>query len=248
MKLKLNNKMAELVGAIIGDGCLYNKKYQYLLMLSGNIREDRKYYDNISRFLFKTINKKPTIKIHQRALRLIIQNKTLFNFFYGYLGMRYDGNKTYKVKIPFLILKNLSFTKACLRGIVDTDGSVFTSDKPGSSDYPSIEITTVSKNLAFQIKNILKKLNYRVTLRWYDPKNNVQVRTYKIGLNGWSMLRKWCKEIGFSHSLKANLAASILKKKYGEAGVNFRKLDFSNFHLNTRHHGFRNLGLQLRSI
>lgn len=218
--MELNYKLSELVGIIIGDGCLYNRKGNYLILISGNIKEDKKYYKNISRFIFKTINKQPTIKIHQRALRLIIKNKNFFNFFYEHLEMKYHGDKTYKVIIPSLVLENVGFTKACLRGIVDTDGSVFTSDKPGSPNYPSIEITTVSKSLAFQIKDILKKLEYRVTLRWYDPKNDVQVRTYKIGLNGWLMLRKWYNDIGFSHPLKRSLAEKILERKYDGAGVN----------------------------
>lgn len=215
---QLNEKLAELTGIIIGDGCLFRK--QNLIMISGNIEEDDKYYKDISNFIFRIIGKQPTIKVHQRALRLIVRNKDFFNFFYEYLGMIYNGDKTYNVVIPSKILKNMNFTKACLRGIADTDGSIFTSNKPGSPGYPSIEITTVSKNLAFQIKNILKNFGFRVTLRWYDPKNDIQVRTYKVGLNGWGMLRKWYTDIGFTHPFKEKLLIKILRKKYdGMGGV-----------------------------
>jgi hypothetical protein len=214
--MELNDKLAEFTGIIIGDGCLYRK--QNLIMITGNIKEDSLYYENIRNFIYKIIKKKPKIRVGGRGLRLIMKNKDFFNFFYNYLEMRYEGNKTYTVVIPSLILKNLEFTKSCLRGIADTDGSIFTSNKPGSPNYPSIEITTVSKNLAFQIRNILEKIGYRATLRWYDPKNDVQVRTYKIGLNGWLMLKKWYYDIGFSHPMKMKKLKVILdKKKVGQA-------------------------------
>ncbi len=221
--LKLDYRLSELAGIIIGDGCLYHKNSNYLITIAGNIDEDREYYNYISEMIFRLIQKRPIIKIHQRALRLNLKNKLLFNFFFEYLGMMYDGNKTYDVVIPSLILKTPVFTKACLRGIVDTDGSVFVSDKPGSPEYPSIEITTVSKNLAFQLRHILLNLGYRATLRWHDPKNDFQVRTYKLGLNGWDMLMKWQNDIGFSHPLKRLRAETIIrKKKWDERDLNTR--------------------------
>jgi len=219
MVIELNERLAEITGNIIGDGCLYHSKYKRLVMMSGNIKDDKEFYEDMQKFIFELTGKEPKIKIHQRALRLIIQNKVFYEFFVEGLGMKYNGDKTYRVSIPQKITSNDVFVKACLRGIVDTDGSVFVAKKPGVPRYPSIEITTVSKNLAFQIEEILKKYGYRVRLRFYDPKNSVQVRTYKLALNGWNMLKKWNDEIGFSHPIKKALAENILKEKFGGAGV-----------------------------
>ncbi len=219
MNIELNEKLAELTGNIIGDGCLYGRRGRHLIMISGNIKDDKIFYRNMSAFIFSLIGKKPKIKVHQRALRLTIEYKPLYEFFVSNLGMKYEGKKTYEVSVPRKILSDKNLTKACMRGIVDTDGSIFVADKPGSPNYPSIEITTVSSNLAFPLRDFLLAEGYRAKLRWYDPKNNIQVRTYKLAINGWEMLRKWCEEIGFSHPMKNSLAQKILKEKYGGMGV-----------------------------
>lgn len=178
-------------------------------MLTGNVCKDREYYNHLQKILMKMgINF--VQKIHSGGLRLIVHNKDLFIFLESGLGMKYKARKTYEVKIPKQILLSEELTKSCLKGIFATDGSIFTSNKPGSLDYPSIEITTVSKNLSEQLKSILASWDFRVRMRFYDPKNNRYKRTYRISLNGYKMIRKWYEEIGVSHPEKRLKFNSIL--------------------------------------
>lgn len=214
---ELNEFLSEFCGAIIGDGCLYNRCGHHTIMISGNITDDREYYNYLSENIEKITGRKPIIKIHERALRLIIHNKKFFNFLKSKIGIFVGGGKVYNVTIPEKI-KNSKFALNCLKGIVDTDGSIFTANKPGSPNYPSIEITTASENLAKQIFRILENLNFRVKIRSHKPRNTA--RMYKISLNGWEMLEKWYNEIGFSHPRKRKVAKQVIEiKKNGTGGI-----------------------------
>ena len=207
---ELDEFLSEFCGSIIGDGCMYNKHGHNTIMISGNISDDKEYYKYLSKNLEKITGRKPIIKIHERTLRLIIHNKKFFNFLTSKIGMFSGTGKTYNVTIPEKIEKS-GHVLSCVRGIADTDGSIFTSNKPGTSDYPSIEITTASENLANQIFGILDKLNFRVRIRNHKPENTARI--YKISLNGWEMMMKWYNEIGFSHPRKNKDVKNIIEKR-----------------------------------
>jgi hypothetical protein len=100
----------------------------------------------------------------------------------------------------------------CLRGILDTDGSIFTADKPGFPNYPSIEITTSSPKLAEQIRKVLINRGFHVANIWqYKSKLSKRV-TYKVPLNGKANLRKWLAEIGVSNPQKLDKALKAVRE------------------------------------
>ena len=208
MKIIINPQLSEFVGAIIGDGCLYGNFNKYVIMLTGSIKYDNEYYQYFQKIL-SDMGVNSVLKIHG-GLRLVIQNKKLFQFLQNELGMKYKGKKTLEVEIPRKILMSEKNLKACLRGLFNTDGSIFTADKPGSPNYPSIEFTTVSKNLSSQLVEILRNFGFRARLRFYDPKVRKYKRTYKIALNGYEMVNKWYYEMGVSHPIKGAKFYEIL--------------------------------------
>lgn len=114
-----------------------------------------------------------------------------------------------KKSIPNKILNDWNNARHAIRGIADTDGSIFTADKPGSPHYPSIEITTTSIELADQLKSILEKNGFNVANIWSNQRDGNRT-AYKVALNGRKNLEKWMDQIGFSHPLKRNKAENIL--------------------------------------
>ncbi|MBW2994157.1 LAGLIDADG family homing endonuclease, partial [Candidatus Woesearchaeota archaeon] len=106
-------------------------------------------------------------------------------------------------------VKDWRLAKHTIRGIADTDGSIFTANKHGSPNYPSIEITTSSYSLALQIRQILRQKDFRVAKIWSYKSKLSKRTTYKVPLNGKKNLAKWLKEISFSnpHKLKKALSA-----------------------------------------
>ncbi len=214
MGFELNAKLSEFIGVVIGDGCLYGNFNKYVILLTGNVKSDSEYYENVQKSL-GNIGVNSVLKVHWGGLRLIVNNKKLFLFLKDTLGMSYEGKKTYEVSIPDKIFDSEENLKSCIRGIFNADGSIFTSNKRGSPNYPSIEITTVSKRLATQLNDVLKDLELRVRMRFYHDSRSLAEKTYRIALNGYEMMRKWCEEIGFSHPVKTAKFNEIMMGREG---------------------------------
>jgi len=215
--IKVTTDFCELIGVIIGDGNIYYRKnYKYVLMITGNPKTDNEFFQHLSDIIFRICGRRPKIKIRCGGLRLTFQSKNLIKFMIDELGFPYGEGKCYKIFIPNK-LQSLEWNslKCIIRGIADTDGSIFTFDKPGSPNYPSIEITTTSKKLAYQLDEILKNKGFRSKLRYYVDKR-YNTTTFKIALNGWDMLNKWLNEIGFSHPIKFKKAVDIIDNRLGQ--------------------------------
>lgn len=189
----------ELIGIIIGDGhILHNpEKNQYRLEIYGNANDDWKYYYKIADFIEKFIGRRPNIRRksakEKNSLVLSTHNKELVNYLINELGLPY-GNKTYTIKIPKKFL-NWRYSKHIIRGIFETDGSLYFSKSKVIKypSYPRIEIKTVSSKLAFQLFNLLKERNFNIQIM------KTRYKSFKIYLSGEIMLNKWIKEIGFSN-------------------------------------------------
>lgn len=98
-----------------------------------------------------------------------------------------------------------------IRGIMDTDGTIFVSKKPGIERYPTIEITTTSKVLANQLRIILLRQGFRVgNIRESTSKLSTRV-AYRVPLYGKENIRKWLNEIGFSNEYKLNRAINYIQ-------------------------------------
>jgi len=202
--------VAELIGVIIGDGYIYRKNRKYQIGIVGSPKTDREYFDKLKKLIYEEWNKEVKIKFRFRGLRMVFDSKKICEFLINDMKMFHGKGKCQNVKIPEEIFKNLKLSKCTIRGIADTDGSVFISKKPGIEKYPSIEITTTSQNLAHQLKQTLVKIGFRVSLRENTGKQINALKAYKIALYGKENLKRWIKEIGFTNPYKLNRALSYL--------------------------------------
>jgi len=209
--MKISNELAELIGIIIGDGNIYRKNNKYRVGFTGDIVNDKEYFEYIKKLIKKEWNKDARIFIGGRGLRIVINSKEVCNFLINELKLPYGEGKGEKVVVPEIIAQNWDIVRHTIRGIVDTDGSVFISKKPRIEKYPSIEITTTSQKLAVQLKEILEVRGFRVNkIRVVLSKNSI-LPINRIALNGKVQLKKWKEEIGFSNPYKLERALSYLK-------------------------------------
>jgi hypothetical protein len=210
---KPSKELAEFIGIIIGDGYLYER--QYTIGIVGNQKTDKIYFDKIQKIIQKLFNIKGKIQIRQRGLRLILKSKGLFYYLIKIIGLKYGKNKGRTIKIPQTLIKNKRFINYTIRGIFDTDGTIFTSNKKGSKNYPCIELTTTSINLAEQVKTILIDMNFRVAgVRKYKYKHSWLVSN-KVSLYGMKNILLWDKKISFSNSNKYYRLKKIKNGTYG---------------------------------
>jgi len=209
--MKITEGVAELIGALIGDGYIYTGHRKYQIGFVGSPKTDKGYFENLKRLIYSEWKKESKITLRERGLRIVINSKELVNFLIDELNIPHGEGKCEKVIIPEIIANDWNLARKAIRGIADTDGSVFVAQKPGIKNYPSIEITTSSRALAEQIKNLLSEKGFRVANIWSYKSKLSKRTTYKVPLNGKENVRKWIEEIGFSNPYKLNRALEYSK-------------------------------------
>ena len=145
----LNNNLAELIGAIIGDGCISYKPeiHQYFIEIVGNINEEKEYFEYLKDIIKNELNLKVSITVRERGLRLKVYSKKFIEFLINDLKLIPNKEKCQNISIPDKIMDHSVLLNHCLRGIMDTDGSLFFADKGYRNNYPTIEISTTSFKL-----------------------------------------------------------------------------------------------------
>lgn len=198
----------EIIGALMGDGFIHRSK-KYYIGFTGNPKTDVEYYDYILELVKKVWNKETKAKVRARGLRVAIYSKYIVTRLICDFGLDYNAGKTERVYMPKIIFEDWNLARATIRGLVDTDGTVFTANKPRSPNYPSIEWATSSKKLFEQVKYLLIKQGFRISSWSYTPKDG-RLTSYRIGLNGRKNLKKWLDDIGFSNTYKLKRAQNII--------------------------------------
>lgn len=145
-ELYYSNDLAEIIGIMIGDGGLYlNKqnKYQTSIAFSKKETQYMFYVKNIFENYFENYH----FYISEIENEFLLKNISVF------IGKKFiefglkSGNKTKnKIIVPSWILSNKNYMKRFLRGIFDTDGSVY--KKYGI--YAQIEIKWLVKKQCFR--------------------------------------------------------------------------------------------------
>ena len=166
----VNAKLAEFTGAMIGDGCLSlvhsrsENRIRKIALLTGNIKHDVEYYEQVIRPIIRTeFNVSGYLQMrHKRNCVYLVMSSGVFDFL-SKTGLPV-GLKT-NLQIPKVILQNKEYSKACLRGIFDTDGSIYRRYSKryfGHTrvyDHMVIQFKLASKKVIEQIKQILDGLD-----------------------------------------------------------------------------------------
>ncbi len=140
-----------------------------------------------------------------RCLKLVLWSKNVAEYF---INLGITPQKTYSTHIPTAFLQ-WSKSKHVIRGIFETDGSLYFSYSKSHSVYPTyprLEIKTVSKKLSEQLIFLLSEQGFMVCSRKTQT-------TYCVYLSGEVMLHKWIQEIGFSN--ERTKTKYLFWKKYG---------------------------------
>lgn len=182
-KPKKNRDLAEFVGIVLGDGGITKRQITITLHQKDD-KEYIKYIIELIKKLFK-VNASLYDKKNCAAKNVIISRTKLVNFFVEELGLKI-GNKTkQQIDIPNWIKRKQQFQIACVRGLVDTDGSVFSHKykvNRKSYIYKKMTFTNHSKPLLLFVYNALKNLGLNPRLAkekndiWLD--NQKDIRKY----------------------------------------------------------------------
>lgn len=128
---KKSESLAEFIGIVLGDGNVHSyrkaMKSSYMIRIAGDFVKDKQYLEKYVKDLIRDlflIEPKTYVQPDKNERFIIIHSKEAVNFMenHGIL----PGNKI-KIgsRIPFWIRQNNNYMRACLRGLIDTDGSIF---------------------------------------------------------------------------------------------------------------------------
>lgn len=203
INFRLSTELCEFIGAFLGDGFTGRYYNHYLTQFTGDARYENEYFrSSLAPIAKKLFNLTPHFKTLGNTLRMNFYSKSL----YLLLTERFYiplGRKSLTVKIPDEIIEGKwSLVVATLRGIADTEGTVyFDSRLIYNAPYPRIQICTTSPHLAHQIIGILTEMKFDIYVR--ENKMSKHPSFY-IEVYGLAQLQKWLKEIGFSNSKHLN--------------------------------------------
>ncbi len=197
---ELTEELAEFIGILTGDGCISryinDSRLRYEIRIDGNSLTDIDYYYHIINLIFKITGRKT--KSHFRK-----QFNGIFIHFYDkdlalLLNKSYDFpiGKKGNIGICLNIINDFTKLKYVLRGLFDTDGSLyFTKNNSKIRSYPIIEITSYSSKMLSQLYAILSS-------RGFTVKTNPH--SHSVKLHGKKNLFKWMRYIGTSHPDKTS--------------------------------------------
>jgi hypothetical protein len=147
----LNEKLSELIGIHLGDGTLT----EYFLKISQDPRYDLPYIAYVESLIENLFASSPSIRKEKNRNLIYVQlfSRTACEYLHEKWNLPYGNQLRGKARIPNAIMQNSVMAIACLRGLMDTDGSI---SKDGNSI--SVRFYSHNKTLVDQVEEIGKSL------------------------------------------------------------------------------------------
>ena len=162
--------------------------------LRGNIESDREHYNLIIKPVYKSLY---NLSVNLRDMPsdsvygFQIWSQALVSFKASVLKLPLGFKRDFDA--PKFVLKREDYMRSFVRGVFDTDGTLYLMKRHGTL-YPRIELTTISHLFAQRLYKILKLLNFRVTIGSFNGIGN-RHKTYRVSTRGREMLNRWMGEI-----------------------------------------------------
>ncbi|MCD6496612.1 MAG: hypothetical protein J7K54_05045 [Candidatus Aenigmarchaeota archaeon] len=196
-KPSLSEELSELIGIILGDGSLYwnSSRGVYALKIAGDIEKEQAYHEKIVKPMIDRlfgVTSKIEIKKNERFVSEFSKEiiKILEDF-----GLKRGNKKLNNVGIPSWVKENPKYLASCLRGLIDTDGSVFRMSKKDrnlvrmSFKNKSEKLLTDTRNafiyLGFSPSKIFEKDHFFIS-----KKSDIKKYIREINFNNQKHLRR----------------------------------------------------------
>lgn len=113
--------LAEFIGIVLGDGSIT----EYQVKISTNSKTDIQHAYFIKQTVKRLFGVSCKISIEKKnTLGVTISSKNIVDFLCD-CGLKRGDKVAQQVQVPSWILKQKTLMKGCLRGLIDTDGSVY---------------------------------------------------------------------------------------------------------------------------
>ncbi|MBI4067532.1 hypothetical protein HY407_04045 [Candidatus Gottesmanbacteria bacterium] len=186
---KKSSTLAEFFGILLGDGGI--KRNQVIISL--NSQKEKKYAEFICQLIKQLFKISPSL-YHSRVQNVIsvaVSSVNLVEFLISH-GLKIGNKVKNEIDIPPWILKKISWKRAVLRGLFDTDGSVYI-------DTHTIN-SKVYRNICLAFTNysipLLRTTNTLLRELGYIPTTSTR---FRVNLQRENQVYKFLQEIG-SHN------------------------------------------------
>lgn len=212
-------ELAEFIGWHIGDGCISVTKKYSEYALAGDLVEELPFYENVilpcfNKLFEDVIGRKITLKKYSsnNVCGVYVFNRDFVKFLKE--NTLLPEGKKINIGVPSII-QTSNQKIALLRGLFDTDGSIYfcrNNCKMKHFSYtsifhykPKIKLATISKTLILEVYKILCDLGFHPKFRKPARQRLNENLMYGVVLHRKSDIKKWIIEVGFKnfkHSTK----------------------------------------------
>jgi hypothetical protein len=203
---KKDEKLAEFIGIVLGDGHLHTK--HNCITIFGSL-DDIYYYElNVIPLIKSLFNIIPKLKRsnHRNSYYIYFYSKEIMDFLIN-LGMK-RGNKI-NARIPKFIKQNKKLIPAFIKGLFDTDGYLkFSKQTRPKHYYPRIRLAFGMSKFTKDIGILIRKLKFNHS-SWEEDKGR-GLLYYEI--SGKENLEKWMTIIN-PHNLVHKTKYLLWKKR-----------------------------------
>jgi len=193
-----NEKLAELWGIMLGDGCLQKiqgyKLGVYGIDVAGHSIDDREYLLDFVKPLCEelfAVNSRIYQSKRSKCIHVIVDSRRIVDFFESE-GFKAGNKIKNKVTIPDWIKENEKLLVACLRGLFDTDGSFY---KLTNQNSYQINFCNHNQRLLNDVRENIANLGIGVSKI---------MENRRIVITKRSEIEKFYKVIGFSNPKHLN--------------------------------------------
>ncbi|MDE1853165.1 MAG: hypothetical protein KGI38_05375 [Thaumarchaeota archaeon] len=181
--------MVELIGATLGDGNIHDKRTNYV-EFTGNPISDEYYFKHVLLPIINNrVGKSPRLFVRDRGLRFRIYSKGFVDWLKK-IGIP-AGEAKGLAEAPEFITSNRKLMTRCVRGVHDTDGSIYFDMRPAyAMPYPRIELHMKNVGLVSQISEFFVDIG--ITHSLVKTKNSIET-------SGVDTLRSFLCRVGFSN-------------------------------------------------
>lgn len=164
-KPKFSVALAELAGIIMGDGGMT----RYQLKITLHHRDDLAYSQYVIALITKLFSVKPAVYHDPKnsVNNIVVSRSGVIKYLTEKVGLKTENKVAQQIDIPNWIKRNGNFQLACVRGLVDTDGSVFTHTYKVAGKwyhYKKLAFSSRSRPLLASVHAILKANGLRPRL------------------------------------------------------------------------------------
>lgn len=125
IKLKRNEKLAEMIGILLGDGHISDQPKRFRFTIALNSAKDLDYIDyvdNLIQDLFSIIPSRYQFK-EKNCLVLMVSGKPIITELLRH-GLHRGNKVKNQVGVPDWVKNNYKYSLACIKGLFDTDGCI----------------------------------------------------------------------------------------------------------------------------